>query len=172
MLTDRRFGRRSENRFRKLFTFPKSFRQPDTADGAVFFVTFPAGSCNVSPDDAFHRNHLQLLGFHAVSVKRRLSEKLRHIRHISGNHMVRHHVFCKIKPKLGHLIQYFTFFRNRTFQNIIECRNAVSADHDKAVTQIIQFTNLPRFKRLIFFHHTLPILYNYFNSFCNFSSLR
>ena len=159
MLTDRRFGRRRENRFRELFTFLEPFRQTDTADGAVFFVAFPAGTCDVSANNAFYRNHLQLLGFHAVSIKFGFSEKHRHIRCVNRNHMVRYHVFCKIKPKLGHLIQYFTFFRNRTFQNIIECGNAVSANHDKAVAQIIQFTNLPRFKRLIFFHHTLPVTY-------------
>ena len=165
MLTDRRFGRRRENRFRELFTFPDPFRQTDTADGAVFFVAFPAGACNVSANNAFYRNHLQLLGFHAVSVKFRFSEKLRHIRYINRNHMVRYHAFCKIKPKPGHLIQHFALFRNGIFQNIVKCRNTVGTDHNKAVAQIIQFTNLPRFKRLIFFHHTLPITYTLFQFF-------
>ena len=142
MFTDRSLGGRGEDRLRK----------SDAADFAVFLISFPAGTCDVSADDAFYRDHVELLCLHGTAFKFFSLEEFRHILCVDGNHVVRNDVLCEIEPEFRHAVQNDALLRDRVFQNVVESGNAVSAGHNEAVAQIIEFTYLAGFEWFVFFH--------------------
>ena len=145
-----------EDRLWELLAFLQAFRQLDAADFAVLLIAFPARAGDVAADDAFDRDHIELLCLHGAAFKFRSLEEFRHIFGVDGDHMIRHDVFREIEPELGHAVQHAAFFRDRAFQDVVKSRNAVCADHDEAVAQIIQFTNFAGFKWFVFFHWYSP----------------
>ena len=150
------FGRRGKNRFRQFFRFLETSRQFDAADGAVFFIAFPAAAGDIAADDAFHGNHGQFLALHAVAVELGLLEKFRHVFHIDRNHMIGNDIFRKIEPEAGHLCQDGTFLGNLILEDMVKSRDAVRGYHDDAIANIIYFADFARFKRFIFFHAAPP----------------
>ena len=136
---------------RQFVRFYQPFRKFDAAYCAVLLIACPAASCNITTDDTLDREHIQLFTHHAVAVKLRLLEKLRHIFYISGNHVVWKDIFCHIKPESGHLSQYSALLCDRIIQDHIKAADTVSSDHDQAVTVIIDFTYFSFFNR---FHFT------------------
>ena len=146
--------------FRQFVGLFQSFRQFDAAYSAVFFITFPAASCNVAAHDTFDREHFKLAAHHAVAVKLWLLEKFRHIFYINRNHVVRKNIFCQIKPEFGHLSKYRSFFGYDIFQNNIEAADAVSCNHDQTVAVVINLANFTFFNRFhCFSTHNITSLY-------------
>ena len=142
MVADLGLGGRGVDRFRQLLGFLQSFRQFDATDGAVLLITCPAASCDVTTDDTFYREHLQLLAHHALSSELLLLEEFRHVLCIHRDHVVRHNVFCVIKPELGHLGQHGAFVRDLVLQNNIKCGNPVGGAEIRSVATMIRLSPL------------------------------
>ena len=152
MFTDRSLGGRGEDRLRELVRLDETLRDLVTADGAVLLVALPRGAGDVSADDAFYRDHVELLCLHGTAFKFFSLEEFRHILCVDGNHVVRNDVLCEIEPEFRHAVQNDALLRDRVFQNVVESGNAVSAGHNEAVAQIIEFTYLAGFEWFVFFH--------------------
>ena len=155
MLADRGFRARRENSFRQFLAFLEPFGQADAANRAVFLIAFPAAARDITADDAFHGNHVQFQGLHAVAGEFRFLEKFRHIVGVRRKHVVRHNVLREIEPEFAHLVEDSAFLRNWGFQNAVKSGDAVRAHHDQAVAQIVQFAYLPGFEGFVFFHLVL-----------------
>ena len=119
---------------------------------AILLIASPAAAGDITTDNAFYWNHIQLQCLHAAACEPWGTEKFRHICGICGNHMIRNDVSGVIKPESGHAVQNCALFRNICSQNLIKCRNTIGADHNQAVSQIIQFTNFTFLIWFIFFH--------------------
>ena len=103
MVSQLRLGTWRIDRLRQLVAFLQSLRQCNPTDYAVFLIACPAASRNVSADNALNRKHLQFFAEHAVPVKFRFPEKIRHIVHIYADHVIGHNILCIVKPEPGHL---------------------------------------------------------------------
>ena len=99
MVADFSLGARSEDRLSQLFGFLQAFRQLNAADFASLIVAFLTATGDVATNNAFNRQHVQLLAFHAVAGEFRFLEEFRHIFNVNRKHMVRHNVFGQISPE-------------------------------------------------------------------------
>ena len=144
--------------FRQFVTFFKTCREFDSAYGTIFLIALPAAACDISAYDALNRKHGQFAAQHTVAIKPGLTEIFRHIFYVNTEHVIWNDVFGVIEPESGHLGQNSTFFYNFVLKDDIECRDAVSCDHDKTVTIIIDLTYFAFFDRFEFFHTCSPFL--------------
>lgn len=113
----------------------------------------------IPTDDAFYRNHVELLAFHALAGKFRCAEEFRHISRIYGKHMVRNDIFGEFKPEFGKAGQDGPFIGDGVFQDVVESGNAIGSHHDKAVTNVVDFADFTRLKGFIFLHDTSSLYF-------------
>ena len=159
MITQSCLGARREDGFSQFLGFFQACRQGDAADGSIFLIGFPAGAGNIPTDDAFYRNHVELLAFHALTSKFRCAEEFRHISRIYGKHMVRNNIFGELKPEFGKAGQDGPFIGDGVFQDVVESGNAIGSHHDKAVTNVVDFADFTRLKGFIFLHDTSSLYF-------------
>ncbi len=152
VVADLGFGGRRVDRLRQLVALAEAFRQRDPADRAVLFVACPAGAGDVAADDALDRDHGELLHQHAVPVKLRCAEELRHIRGVGRDHVVRQDVLRVIEPEFRHLGQDSAFFGDLVVEDDVKCGDAVRRDEDQVLADVVDFTNLSFFYRDVFDH--------------------
>ena len=157
MVPDLGLGGRGVDRLWKLVGFLKPFRQRNAAYRAVLLVAGPAASGDVSPDNTFDGEHVELPAHHTVSVKLRLTEKFGHVGHIGGDHVVGQNILSHIKPETGHLCQYGSFFGHVIFQDHVKAADSVCGNHDQAVAVVVDLTDLSFFYRFHLVHLTLFI---------------
>ena len=159
VVTDLGLGGRRVDRLRQLVALVEPLRELDPADRAVLLVARPAGAGDVAADDALDRDHGELLHQHAVPVKLRCAEELRHIRRVGRDHVVRQDVLRVVEPELGHLGQDRAFFGDLIFQNDVKCRDAVRCDEDQVLADIVNLTDFAFFYRNVFDHVRLSFLF-------------
>ena len=150
MVADLCFCGRSIDRFRQFVRFFQAFRKLNSADSAVFLITCPAASCYVSADNALNREHLKFSAHHAVAVKLRLAEELRHFIYICCDHVVRQDILRHLEPEFGHLCENCSFLCDRIFQNHIKAADPVGSYKDQAVAVVVDLAYFTFFDWLHF----------------------
>ena len=126
----------------KLRTLLQPGRQRDAAHRARLLIFFPAGPVQIPAHDALDRHHLALAHQHAAAFQRR---DIRAAGQQPGVDVGRDQVVRRVQllePELTDLRQHTSLVGDAGRQHPVECADAVGADQQQLVTQIIDVPDL------------------------------
>ena len=136
-------GRWRENRLGQSVTLSQSSWQLHAADLAGSLILAPPRAFEITTHDAFERNHIRFPDDHTSSFQHRLGgfSDLRMHRNLHRKQMMLN--WQTLEPKLAQLRQHTPFVRNPAREYPVESTDAVGADDQKSIAEVIDIANFP-----------------------------
>ena len=150
-MTGIRLGRRGVNRLLKLLALPETLRHGIPVDSAMLPVLHPGRPRDIAPDDAFHRDALDLLANHRATadIGRVGEATLRGqvgIEAVDIVHRLRHVVGDDFRgaaePEGREAVEDMALERDANGQYHIKGGNAVAGDDEQVAPEVVRITHL------------------------------